>query len=284
MNNFAYLVQKMVRLELEKQYAPGFGIVTSVHPHSAPDDKENYACSVRLRDSDLELRQVPVVSGHIGTVAIPNVGDLVLLNFVDGDLNRAVVVGRLYNDKDRPPVNKASEIIHRLYPDNISDEERADNEDQALKIDLRNLSDNDPPRELEISLPEKVTVRIVDHTVALMVGQVAVELRQEGDSDGVIQCHAGKSLITVNQDGDIAIASEGAVELTAKGDMSLSAPNVEIKTDQSLTLDAGTEATFKSGTQATIESGAAMEIKSSATAKVEASADLALKGATVNIN
>ena len=56
---------------------------------------------MKLRDSGLELKRVPVATQRIGLAAIPNVDDLVLVAFVGGDLQRPVIVGRLYNDVDR---------------------------------------------------------------------------------------------------------------------------------------------------------------------------------------
>ena len=59
---------------------------------------------------------VPVAVPYMGMTCIPNVNDLVLVQFVGGDINAPVITGRLYNDKDRPPVNKEKEfqIQHSL--------------------------------------------------------------------------------------------------------------------------------------------------------------------------
>ena len=46
---------------------------------------------------------MPVATGRLGAVAIPAVGELVLVQFVGGDINAPVITGRLYNDEDRPP-------------------------------------------------------------------------------------------------------------------------------------------------------------------------------------
>ena len=50
----------------------------------------------------------------IGTVAIPNVGDLVLVAFDHGRRQRPVVIGRLYDDEDRPPTSTTDEVVFRL--------------------------------------------------------------------------------------------------------------------------------------------------------------------------
>jgi hypothetical protein len=119
MRNIVEVVQKIVRHELRKIRMGELGVVTSVFPHTAEDDDNNYECHVKLKDSsasgsELELRKVPIATGIIGAAAVPNVGDLVLVSFVRGNVNQPVIIGRLYNDEDRPPLHQSDEIVHRI--------------------------------------------------------------------------------------------------------------------------------------------------------------------------
>jgi hypothetical protein len=185
-------------------------------------------------------------------------------------------VGRLYNDEDRPPLNKANEWVHRLP--------LAAEDNETIKLDLRNIADNDPPRELLLEMPQKIKVQVNDYQVVAQVDQTQVTIAQSGDDDGLITIAAGSSFITINQDGDIQVQSEGKLTLSAGGDMELTAPNISIKSDQQLNLEAGTDATLKTGAKVNIESSAPLQIKSGASAKFEASATMDIKGAMVNIN
>jgi len=98
--------------EAAKIYTTELGVVTAVFPHADEGDKDNYACSVTLKNrGDLELRKVPLATPHIGWANIPNVGDLVLVTFISGDLNAPIITGRLYNDEDRPPKNDKGQIV-----------------------------------------------------------------------------------------------------------------------------------------------------------------------------
>ena len=101
------------------------GVVTKTRPHASAGDKENYACDVRLRDTGLELKSVPVATQRIGHAAIPNVDDLVLIGFVRGDIHCPVIIGRLYNDVDRPPVAKDQECVYVCPDDKKSGVRRA---------------------------------------------------------------------------------------------------------------------------------------------------------------
>lgn len=117
MRSLVEIMQRVAEREVDKIYTIELGVVTSVFPHAAESDKDNYQCSVTLRNrkqpdgSDFELRRVPVATQHIGLANIPNIGDLVAVSFVNGDINAPIVLGRLYNDEDLPPENDISQFV-----------------------------------------------------------------------------------------------------------------------------------------------------------------------------
>ena len=60
------LLRAIMRSELATVHVADIGVVTRTHPHAAASDKKNYACDVKLRDSGLELKAVPVATQRIG--------------------------------------------------------------------------------------------------------------------------------------------------------------------------------------------------------------------------
>ena len=108
MSDMVTIIRAIIRDELASLRLGDVGVVTSSFPH-ADGDEHNYECNVKLRESGLELRRVPIVTPHVGMVSAPRVGELVLLSYVGGDPNRPVVVGRLYSDEVNPPVHEADE-------------------------------------------------------------------------------------------------------------------------------------------------------------------------------
>lgn len=109
MNDPVSIIRAIIREELRSLRLGDIAVVTSVFPHAGDGDAHNYECNVKLREGELELRKVPIATPHIGMVSPPAVGDLVLLSYVGGDPNRAVVVGRLYSDENRTPLHEENE-------------------------------------------------------------------------------------------------------------------------------------------------------------------------------
>ena len=144
MSTIVSTIQEIIRHELRHLRTVELGVVEAVYPHGDDSDNDNYGCDVRLKNRRLLLRRVPIATGHIGTVAVPNINDLVLVCFDKGDVNQPIVIGRLYNDEDRPPLNNPDEVIFRL-PLN-------DSEDRTIKAAIRNHQDASPPREMVVEM------------------------------------------------------------------------------------------------------------------------------------
>jgi hypothetical protein len=136
-----------------KIYTTEIGIVNEVFPHSEAKDKANYQCNLTLRDSSVFLKEVPVATQHIGLTSIPKVGDLVLVSFLNGDLNRPVVTGTLYHSKGIAPLNAEGEItyVHR--------EVKEDKQEVPPK------KDDKKPRRFHMMLPSGMTMTVKDEEV-----------------------------------------------------------------------------------------------------------------------
>jgi hypothetical protein len=109
--NAIEVIKKVAEDEVKKLHTLELGTVTSAYQHSSESDKDNYECNIKLKNRDLELRKVPIATQMIGLAHAPNVGDLVLISFVNGNINAPVVIGRLYNDESRAPLNKTEEVF-----------------------------------------------------------------------------------------------------------------------------------------------------------------------------
>ncbi|NDJ19006.1 phage baseplate assembly protein V [Myxacorys almedinensis] len=247
MSSIVSTIQKIVQQELQSVRIAELGLVEAVYPHQANDDSDNYGCDVRLKNSGLLLRSVPIATSHIGSAAIPNVGDLVLLTFSKGDVNQPILIGRLYNERDRAPLNRTDELIFRLP--------LAQEDNKTLKTAIRNIQSNDLPREILMEMPPKITVKITDGTVTATAGKTEMKLDQPDGSGGKVTVVAGRTKIIMNQDGDVMIEAVGAMTLKANRDLTLQGQNVIIKGQMKTDIEAGTQATLKANLGATVNGG-----------------------------
>jgi phage baseplate assembly protein gpV len=255
MDTIVSTIQEIVRHELRRVRIAELGLVEDVFPHSGNGDSDNYGCDVRLKNSGLLLKRVPLAIGHIGTAAIPNKGDLVLLSFDKGDINQPIVIGRLYNEKQRPPLNNPNEIIFRLP--------LAEDDDKTVKGAIRNLQSKSPPREIIFEMPPKITVRVTDGTVRATAGKTEMKLDQPGGSGGTVTVMAGRTKITMDQDGDVTVEAAGAMTLKATKDISIEGMNINLKSTAKTSIDAGTSAEIKGNMEAKLEGQVSASVKSS---------------------
>jgi phage gp45-like len=165
------IIQRVVRNELARSRSSLLGVITAIFPHEGADDQNNYDASVQLKYEDLELRQVPIAVTHVGLAAPPRVGDLVLVQFIGGDLNQPVITGRFYHADERPPLHKADEVLfeHRVADDTINQLRFAADGAIYLQRKVTKPQDNsaaeatiaiDPDGTITILSGEKITIRL----------------------------------------------------------------------------------------------------------------------------
>jgi len=220
-SNIVEVIRNIAQMEIKKIHTMELGIVTSVFPHASDSDKDNYECNIRLKDKGVELRKVPVATQQIGFVNILHTGDLVLVSFIGGNINSPIIVGRLYNETDRPPTSEQEEIVYKPpYT-----------KDTSL-------------RRLDIVLPEgTVNVEFHDDMISVIVGKSSITATDTGE-------------IQIKSEG-----VQQKISIIADGDVSIEAQNISIKSRMETTIESGTGMAIKSDALANIESTGPMTLK-----------------------
>jgi hypothetical protein len=178
------IIRRVVLEELARNRGSLLGVVTTVYPHEAEDDENNYEANVRLKHEDLELRRVPIAIGHVGVAAPPRAGDLVLVQFLNGDSNQPLVTGRFYHADERPPLHKEDEILfeHRVADDTLNH--------------LRFATDGSIFLQRDVTKPE-------DNT------QAKASIKIDGASGDIEIKSADKTFIQLKNDGEILVTADG---------------------------------------------------------------------------
>jgi phage baseplate assembly protein gpV len=218
MSGLIEIVRRVVAQETARHRMSLLGVVSTVFPHTADDDENNYEVNVRLKHEDLELRKVPVAVAHVGVAAPPRVGDLVLVQFINGDLNQPVITGRFYHNDERPPLHQEEEI---LFEQRVSD--------NTLNH-LRFTADGTIFLQRDVKKPE-------DNSEA------QTSLRIDG-ATGNLEIKVGDRLsVTLTSDNEIQITADdkpvnvNCSKLTVNGDMDLNGKLVVSDGTHSTTIE-----------------------------------------------
>jgi uncharacterized protein involved in type VI secretion and phage assembly len=105
------VIRSIVRHELNAVRGPALGVITALKPHASEQDDFNDEVDVTLQHEQLKLSRVPVAVAHPGTAAPLKVGDLVLVQFLGGDIQQPLVTACFHTADDRPPVHPEGERI-----------------------------------------------------------------------------------------------------------------------------------------------------------------------------
>ncbi|MCP4215146.1 MAG: Rhs element Vgr protein [bacterium] len=222
MTNLLTTIRKIIRQETAQLRLTEVGVVTELFSHESESDKNNYECTVKLRDSGLILKNVAVATARIGSAALPNKNDLVLVNFINGSIHAPVIVGRLYNDEDRPPVAKPHEFVY-VSPD-----------DAESGI-----------RRIYLEFPKGNKILLDDDKLVVEAGSTKITVNNGGDVSMEV---AGN--MSVQAGGDIELGAKGNIILEAKGDVNVDGVNVNIKGKAAANVEASGSAKLKGATVA----------------------------------
>jgi hypothetical protein len=205
MSDVVGLIQSVIRDQLRCFRTAEIGIVTKVHSHEQASDMNNYECDVRLRDSGLELPRVPAATQRIGFVAIPNIDDLVLVQFAHGDVHAPYITGRLYNDTDRPPKARPREAVY-VSPDPAES----------------------GVRRFYSELPNGNTITLDDEKLVLKMGSSTVTVNHDGEI--VLNSH-NQNIKLTDQNGNNSIeiaVQQGQIRVQAQMKVVVEAPQIEL--------------------------------------------------------
>ena len=188
-------LRAIVRDELARSRAPELGQVTALHARDADGSDANHQVHVRLLATGLELQFVPVAVARLGLSVLPQVGDTVLVVFVQGDLNAPVVVGSLYDAAIQPPVGQAAEVVY----------EPADAGGDASL------------RRLHIVLGDDVQLTLDDENLTVKLSGTSITVAKDGD---ITLTSAAK--LVIKSKGDMSLEAGGKLDLKAQGNVTIS--------------------------------------------------------------
>jgi hypothetical protein len=195
-------IARIARHEVAARATASLGIVVETFAADDARPPRDHAVTVKLRDTGTLLPRVPIAVGAVGFAAMPTVGELVVVVFLEGDTNSPVVVGRLYHSDMNPPPHEPGALVFRLPPD-------AEKPAVDAEIALR----EDEPR-VRLALGEGVQVELTREKAVITMGKLSATI--DGTGSGRVEIAAGKALVTMKTDGDVAVTAPGKLTLEGK--------------------------------------------------------------------
>ena len=256
-----------------------------------------------------------------GSIFIPRIGQEVVVTFLDGDPDRPLITGAVYNADHTVPyalpgaatkstiksaTSKGSEGFNEIRIEDKKDaEEIYIHAQKDLKIEIENDYNRETKNDeiFKIKNDRKLNVLEGNETYKIDKGNREFEVTKgnetyhvegtrdvsaKGDeshkNDGNFDHKVGGNYVLKVQ-GDITIEATGNVKIKAGQNVDIEgglALNAKSGTD--LSIKAGTGLTAKGGTQVKIEGGISVDVKGSAMGKFDGGGMLELKGGLVKIN
>jgi uncharacterized protein involved in type VI secretion and phage assembly len=209
-------LREIVRQEMDARRQPELGLVLEVFPGDGGEG--NHQADVRLRQSGLTLRRVPVAVARPGVSLLPRVGDPAIVVFLGGDLAQPVVIGSIYSSDEQPPEAGPLEAVY-----------------------LPSDAEESGVRRVHLQTPSGGTVTLDDETLSVVLGGTEMVIAQDGD----VTIRAAGS-ISLAADGDVSIEAGGSVSVTARQDVKIEAQaNFQAKATAAASLESSASGKLK---------------------------------------
>lgn len=260
---------------------------------------ENTTCWIRVAQS--------WAGKSWGAWTLPRIGQEVVVSFLDGDPDRPLVTGCVYNGENSLPYALPDNQTRTTLKSNSSKqgegyneirfEDKKDSEeifvharkDMNIEVEKGNravtiMEGNDS---LTISKGNRTTtITEGNETHDVSKGTRAITVKDnETHTNSADFTHEVKGNFTLKVTGDLTIQATGKISMKSDADVTVEAGTAgTVKSGTSMTVQSGTALTAKAGTGATLQGGTTVEVKGSASGTVDGGGMLTVKGGMVKIN
>jgi type VI secretion system secreted protein VgrG len=213
----------------------------------------------------------PVAGKSFGTLFLPRVGQEVVITYINGDPERPLVTGCVYNSDHTTPVTLPANSTQSGFKTRSSKKGTAGNE---LRFEDKKDSEQlymHAQKDMKVDVENDLLTTLIkgNETHTLTEGNRTVELKKGNETHKVKgtrtlemtgnESHTNKAKYTHTVNGDYELTIKGKLTIKVTGNIALSSSgSVEIKSGTALTAKAGTALTNQAGTALTNKAGTAL--------------------------
>ena len=224
-----------------------------------------------------------------GAFTLPRIGQEVVVTFLNGDPDRPLVTGCVYNGSNPVPYALPDQQTRTVLKTNSSSGGGGFNE---LRIE-----DKKDSEEIYVHAQKDMTVDVLNDQTVTITRNRAVTLTKGNDTltvtegDRTVDVSKGKETHSVKGTRSLTVtgaethANKANFTQTVSGNFTLTVDgDITIKASGALTLQSGTGLTAKAGTGLSLQGATTAELKAGASGTVDGGGMLALKGGMVKLN
>ena len=240
-----------------------------------------------------------------GSWFIPRIGMEVVVSFLDGDPDRPLITGCVYNAEQTLPYTLPDKMTTSTWLSRSSKEGEAGNE---LRFD-----DTKDSEELYVHAQKDMTVEVENdrsHTIKEGSDTLTVskgdrtssitegkETHSVGDTRDITvtgaETHTNEDSFTHEVTGDYSLSTGGSLTLSAAGDMTIESDggitlsaggSLSETAGSSYSLSAASSLALEAGSSLSIQAGSSLSVEASASASIQSGGVLSLTGSLVQIN
>src|SRR5579859_656959 len=250
-----------------------------------------------------------------GAWTLPRIGQEVVVSFLEGDPDRPLVTGCVYNGDFPVPYALPDEQTKTTLKSNSSKGGDGSNEirfeDKAGSEEMFVHAQKD--MNVTVENARTTTINTADDTLTVAKGNRSVTVSEGNDTLAIskgnrtysvdtgnetyqvkgtrdvtvtgAETHTNKADYTWTISGNLTIKVDGSLTIQAQGSTVLkSAADLTVQSGTGMTVKAGTSLAGSSGTGLTLQAGTTLEAKASASGTIDGGGMLAVKGGVVQIN
>ncbi|MEI8295220.1 MAG: type VI secretion system tip protein TssI/VgrG [Alphaproteobacteria bacterium] len=247
---------------------------------------EKSSCMIRVA-------QTWAMSGW-GSLFTPRIGQEVVVTFLDGDPDRPLITGCVYNCDHMPPYLPATPTKSTILS-NTSKGGKGSNE-----IRFEDLKDSEEvyvhaQKDMNRVVENNDTLTIHQGSRTIMIASKGKEVPHHSltvvKGDDIIHLQEGNLTITLDKGdeshkitGNVKFKATGNITLKAAGDIKIEADGkVSIKSGADMTTNAGATMSMKSATSFSVKSGTSLSVKAGTDLSMKAAAAVSIKGVAMTI-